>query len=209
MSKKSGNGDSGVVRPYPPADFGWFAPAPEVLAWIKTQILAKDGYLYNPDHDHLIDADVQILWSGVENISKQRQVLGQCEKVFFKGGAWSVARQELQMIQWFGDVPDFLITLDANYCSECDDAEFCALVEHELYHIAQALDKFGAPRFNQQTGEPVFAIRGHDVEEFVGVVRRYGASSAVQKMVEAAKGRPEVAGVNIAKACGTCLMRVA
>lgn len=196
-------------RPYPPTDMGWFAPAPEVLAWIKAQILDKNGYLYNPDHHHLVDADLQILWSGVENISKQRQVLGQCEKVFFKGGAWSVARQELQMIGWFGDVPDFLITLDANYCGECDDAEFCALVEHELYHVAQALDEYGAPRFNQRTGEPVFAIRGHDVEEFHGVVRRYGASPEVQKMIEAAKGRPEVAGVNIAHACGTCLLKLA
>ncbi len=29
------------------------------------------------------------------------------------------------------------------------EAEFCALVEHEPYHLAQELDEFGAPKFTK------------------------------------------------------------
>lgn len=112
------------------------------------------------------------------------------------------------MHEWFGEVPKFIITLAADYCSQCTDLEFCALVEHELYHIGQAKDEFGAPKFNKE-GQPVLAMRGHDVEEFIGVVRRYGASVEVQEMIDAAKKKPEVAGIDIARACGTCLLRLA
>jgi hypothetical protein len=78
---------------------------------------------------------------------------------------------EQQMHEWFGRIPKFIITLAADYCEQCNDLEFCALVEHELYHIAQATDDYGAPKFNKETGMPVLKLRGHDVEEFVGVVR--------------------------------------
>ncbi|MQV46648.1 putative metallopeptidase [Sinorhizobium medicae] len=112
--------------------------------------------------------------------------------------------------QWFGFVPDFIITLDAEYCRACGDAEFMALVEHELYHSAQETDAFGAPKFSPSTGLPVFTIRGHDVEEFVGVVRRYGADAAgVRAIVDAANRPPEIARAQIAHACGTCQLSVA
>lgn len=53
-------------------------------------------------------------------------------------------------------------------------------------------------------------MRGHDVEEFVGVVRRYGARAAgVQAMVDAASAGPQIAAVKIAQAYGTCRLRVA
>nr|WP_271894430.1 putative metallopeptidase [Phyllobacterium sp. IY22] len=47
-------------------------------------------------------------------------------------------------------------------------------MEHELYHAGQDRDSFGAPKFRKSTGLPVFILRGHDIEEFIGVVRRYG-----------------------------------
>lgn len=102
----------------------------------------------------------------------------------------------------------YLITLAADYCAQCTDAEFCALVEHELYHIAQATDEYGAPKFTQE-GLPKLYLRGHDVEEFVGVVRRYGASEEVQQLIDAASRPPEVAKINISRACGTCLLKSA
>ncbi|WP_420376855.1 putative metallopeptidase [Sinorhizobium medicae] len=53
-------------------------------------------------------------------------------------------------------------------------------------------------------------MRGHDVEDFVGVVRRYGADAAgVRAIVDAANRPPEIARANIAHACGTCQLRVA
>ncbi|WEX86485.1 putative metallopeptidase [Sinorhizobium garamanticum] len=63
---------------------------------------------------------------------------------------------------------------------------------------------------HRSIGRPIFAIRGHDAEEFVGVVRRYGAdAAAVRAMVDAANQKPEIARVQIAHACDTCQLRVA
>jgi hypothetical protein len=135
-------------------------------------------------------------------------VLGQCEQMTFRCGPWQKGRQQQQMADWFGMVPEFLITLDARHCLDCSDVDFCALVDHELYHIGQELDDFGSPAFNK-FGLPKLTMRGHDVEEFVGVVRRYGPSADVQRMIDAAKGAPEVGKHNIARACGTCLLKAA
>lgn len=207
---------SGATRPLPPADLVgedaplWttLVPAPEVREWVDLQILQDSGSIHNPDHCHLIDADLEFLWASQAFAKQGRTVLGQCEEVAFRAGGWQKARQEQQFYEWFGRIPKFVITLAADYCSQCSDLEFCALVEHELFHIGHALDEFGVPKFTKE-GLPKLALRGHDVEEFIGVVQRYGASPQVAKMVEAAKQPPDVANTNIARACGTCLLRAA
>lgn len=200
-------------RPTPPADLPeslWLTlrPAPEVWEWIQREILATTGSIHNEEHAHIIDANIGVLWASSAFNKKGRSVLGQAEQVMFRAGGWQKARQEQQMREWFGEEPQFLITLAADYCAQCTDAEFCALVEHELYHIAQATDQYGAPKFTQD-GMPKLEMRGHDVEEFIGVVRRYGASHEVQQLIEAASRPPEVAKINISRACGTCLLKSA
>ncbi|AJQ46424.1 MULTISPECIES: putative metallopeptidase [Pseudomonas] len=197
----------------PPADllespFLILAPAPELWEWIQREILATTGSIHNPEHGHLIDASIGVLWASSSFNKKGRGVLGQAEQLMIRAGGWQKARQEQQMRDWFGEEPEFLITLAADYCSQCTEAEFCALVEHELYHIGHKLDKYGAPAFTQD-GMPKLEMRGHDVEEFVGVVRRYGPSHDVQQLIDAASRPPEVAKINIARACGTCLLRSA
>jgi hypothetical protein len=206
MAKKSAA--PGQTRPLPPHELTRYAPAPEVLKWVRTEILTPGGQLHNPDHEHLEYADIHFLWAPEGFNKAGRTVLGQCEEVTFRCGAWQKGRQQQQMADWFGMVPQFLITLDASHCLTCSDVEFCALVEHELYHAAQELDEFGSPAFTKD-GMPKLMIKGHDVEEFVGVVRRYGAGEDVQRMIDAAKTAPEVAKLNIARACGTCLLKVA
>ncbi|HHS9530465.1 TPA: putative metallopeptidase [Raoultella ornithinolytica] len=205
-------------RPYPPSNFtnpaGFrpfitIIPANEVYSWVSDNILMESGYLYNPDHFHLHMADIAFMWASNAFDKRGRVVLGQCEEVMLRAGGWQKARMEQQMHEWFGRIPKFIITLAADYCEQCNDVEFCALVEHELYHIAQATDDYGAPKFNKETGMPVLKLRGHDVEEFVGVVRRYGASKDVQEMVEAANRPAEVAHIDVARACGTCMLRLA
>ena len=52
-------------------------------------------------------------------------------------------------------------------------------------------------------------MQGHDVEEFVGVVRRYGMSEDVRKLVNAANKNPEISKLDVAHACGTCLLKLA
>ncbi|WP_457265762.1 putative metallopeptidase [Pseudomonas sp. P5_C3] len=205
-------------RPMPPAsilelsglsDFGIrLTPAPEVWEWLSAEILADTGRIHNEDHAHLIDADVRFMWASSHFEKQGRTVLGQTEQVALRAGGWQKARMEQQMMDWFGDVPAYIITLAADYCATCSDADFCALVEHELYHIAQAKDQYGAPKFTQE-GLPKLEMRGHDVEEFVGVVRRYGASPEVQALVDAANSPAEVGEMNISRACGTCLLKSA
>ena len=197
------------VNPTNPQPYISIILANEVHEWLQRQVLSADGELHNPDHTHLIDADICFMWASGAFAKKGRVVLGQAEEVMLRAGGWQKARMEQQMYEWFGRIPKFIITLAADYCSECNDLEFCALVEHELYHIAQATDDFGAPKFNKETGQPVLTLRGHDVEEFTGVVRRYGASKEVQELVDAANAPAEVAHINIARSCGTCMLKLA
>jgi Putative phage metallopeptidase len=120
-------------------------------------------------------------------------------------GKWAKARAELQIIGWFGDIPDFILTFDASYAALCSDAQWCALVEHELSHCGVERDMYGAPKFRKSTGLPAFTLQGHDVEEFIGVVRRYGAAAAdVQAMIDAAAQGPTIAAADIDFACGNC-----
>lgn len=195
-------------RPYPPLDLQRFTPAEGVAQWIQDAILSESGSIHNPDHMHLIDADLVFLWAPGGFTKQMRTVLGQAEQVMINAGGWKGGRQEQQFREWFGYTPEFMITLDAHFCQSCSDAEWCALIEHELYHVAHALDEFGAPKFSR-TGKPKLKLRGHDVEEFIGVVRRYGQSEDVARLVEAAKKKPEVVNFNIAHACGTCIRAAA
>jgi len=197
----------------PPADLlesPWLIlrPAPDVWEWIQQEILATTGSIQNEEHAHLIDANVGVLWASSAFPKKGRTVLGQAEQLMIRAGGWQKARQEQQMRDWFGHDPEFLITLAGDYCAQCSEAEFCALIEHELYHIGHKLDKYGAPAFTDE-GMPKLEMRGHDVEEFVGVVRRYGPSHDVQHLIDAASRPPEVAKINISRACGTCLLKSA
>lgn len=203
-----------LLRPMPPPSLfeddleGGFKPAPEVREWVQNQILSDDGHLYNEDHLHLLEADLHFLWTSVGATKQGMTILGTAEMPMFRGSAWQAARQEFQMREWFGRVPEFLITLQAGYCLQCTDLEFAMLVEHELYHCAHAFDEYGAPKFKRD-GSPKMTIRGHDIEEFVGVVRRYGVTSpAMQELVERVKNGPEVAAVHVARACGTCMLKV-
>jgi hypothetical protein len=205
------------MRPQPPAELleplsaPRFIPAPDIIEWARATFIAPDAELVNEDHAHLNHATLGALWTNVPNGRNGRRIVGQCERGLPQGamGRWAKARAEQQVIGWFGQVPDFILTFDACYWAECSDAEAMALVEHEIYHAGQEIDEFGAPKF-KKTGEPAFGIRGHDIEEFVGVVRRYGAGAAhVEAMVAAAKAGPEISAARIARACGTCALRAA
>lgn len=213
----SENGEiPGLMRPRPPAslfsiessvDRVGFVPAPELQDWIVETFLSEDGPLFNEDHFHLRAARLACLWTTVPNGRAGRTVIGQAEFGQNIGGMgkWQRGRAGQQILEWFEFWPDFLLTFFAPYADECSDAEFCALVEHELYHCGQERDEYGLPRFNKSTGMPSFAMRGHDVEEFVGVVRRYGADAAgVRAMIDAAAEGPAIGAADISFACGTC-----
>lgn len=206
-------------QPMPPAALGeWegaaqvlFLPAPDVRDWLLATFVEEGARLHNPDHKHLLHADLEVLWAAGGFARQGRLVVGTAEQVTFRAGGWQKERQEFQMLQWFGRIPKFLITLDGAYAREASDADFCALVEHEMYHVGHRLDEFGAPDFDKE-GNPKLFLRGHDVEEFVGVVARYGMGDPEGKlaqMVQAANAGPTVKPLRIAQACGTCLLKAA
>ena len=186
-------------------------PAAELEAWARPTFIDEDAPLVNEEHAHLREASLGFLWCAVSNARGGNAVVGQAEIPTIQGGRWAKVRFEQQIVGWFGREPDFLVTLDAGFADQADDATFCALVEHELYHCGQAKDAWGAPRFSKQTGRPIFTMRGHDVEEFVGIVARYGAGAAAGKtmaLVEAASRPPLICSAEIAGVCGTCGRRV-
>lgn len=207
-------------RPMPPLGLGdlsgqaphtTIVPAEGLSLWVQETFIREGAALFNPEHQHLADADLEFLWAGNAFVKQGRTVLGQAEEVMFRAGGWQKERQEQQMREWFGHIPKFLITLAADYCAQASDSDFCALVEHELYHVGQKKDDFGAPAFTRD-GLPKLGIRGHDVEEFLGVVKRYGVGDpggALAQLAGLARGTPEVSRSAIAGACGTCLLKAA
>ena len=183
-----------------------FVPASEPETWMRSTFIDDGAPLQNDDHFHLRFAHIGVLWTSVENGRRGRRVVGQAETGEPAAmGKWARARAVLQVCEWFRAIPDFILTFDAAYASSCSDAQWCALVEHELSHCGVERDAFGAPKFKKSTGLPSFTLVGHDVEEFVGVVRRYGAAAAgVQAMIDAANATPTVAAAAIDAACGNC-----
>lgn len=212
-----------IKRPQAPKNIGEFKtyplnimPAYDMALWVKQTLLNPDSKLFNNDHYHLydfMDGQIQFLWAAAGFTKQMRTIIGQTEQVMFRSSGWQRMRQEQQLYEWFGyDLPEFIITLDANYCAQCSDIEFCALLDHELYHCGHALDEWGMPKFNTKTGLPVLAMRDHDVSEFIGVVERYGTGHVegnLNRLVQAANSKPTIAKVDVAHACGTCLKLVA
>lgn len=83
---------------------------------------------------------------------------------------------EMLLAQFFGAMPDFLITLDLPWWEQATPTEREALIWHELCHIKQETDKFGDPKFDRE-GNPTFGLIEHDVTAFNSEVARYGAWS--------------------------------
>jgi hypothetical protein len=199
-----------TTRPQPPASVAddepeRFEPAAAFADWIRETFIAADGPLSNPHHEHLLDARLGVLWTNAIHVRQMRSILATAEIPQTMGGAWKRGRAEQQLRDWFHCEPDFVLTFYGPEVATLDDRSFCALIEHELYHCAQAKDEFGGPKFHRETGAPIYAIRGHDVEEFTPVVERYGpTSSAVQDIVDAANSTPLLGDGPIDIACGTC-----
>lgn len=193
---------------------GSFLPAPELDAAARRLFIDEDASHAIDEHQHLRQATIGWLWTDAPKKRKGRRIVGFAEIFQPRGAGWARERQEMQIVEWFGRVPDFIITLSAPHVAWClregRPEAACALVDHELCHCAQAVDAFGAPRFNRRTGRPVFTIKGHDVEQFVGVVERWGTTSAEEEAFARAAGRqPTFGPAQAAGICGTCLRRAA
>lgn len=189
--------------------FPTFAPAHELKDWVRRTFIDKDAELVNPDHQHLRVADILFVWSSV-NFKRQGQVVvgtaqpgkqrpsGPGQKEFIE--SWYLAWNKNQ-------IPDFIITICAPYVVDASPDQICALIEHELYHCGQQKDEFGFPKYSRTTGMPKFAMCGHDVEEFVGVVKRYGdlGDPAMLQLKDALNSKPSIRpsqSKNVVCGCG-------
>ena len=138
-----------------------------------------------PEHSHLKDASVEWLFRTEPQIKQGRQILGMCYMPTVTGGlrdffVWMVERM-------FGHFPDFLIVLDYEYWQASSPLLREILVYHEMCHAVQARDKYDAPKFDKD-GLPVWALKGHDVEEFSSVVRKYGPwNDGIKEFLDAAR----------------------
>jgi hypothetical protein len=204
-----------TLRPWPPTELvdtleAQFEPSQGLEEFVDRTFMNDQSPLFNPDHAHLVEASIGYLWTNVSATRQMIAIAGMTEipKPPAQSSQWAKERYKLQLRQWFGtDRLDFVITIDANYAKQASDIAFCALIDHELYHCAQKLDEFGSPKFNKETGLPYYGLLGHDVEEFVGIVRRYGANAGAGKTAEfikAAKKKAEIAELDVKAICGSC-----
>jgi hypothetical protein len=196
-------------RPMPPDDMAFgvpaFAPIAELDDFVRSTFLDQASPLCIEEHEHLLQARIGYLWAGVEAVDKGREILGTAQLLTPPQKKWSSLRARFQLEEWFGSI-DFLITLSAPYCLECSDAHFLALLDHELMHCHYQVE-FDSPKLGRD-GIPMWAVRAHDVEQFVGVVARWGARAAgVEQLVRAAQKKPRFTELDIDEVmlgCGTC-----
>lgn len=141
---------------------------------IPTEIhQAPDAYhiaqpLIRQHHPHLLKARILWLVSSSKRTREGRVQLGVGKKLspearFLSSGAESVE-----------DGYDYLVTLSAALWRKLDDQAKAALIDHELCHLVRK------QTVNRRTGKVTesWARRGHDLEEFVEIVKRHGLWSA-------------------------------
>jgi hypothetical protein len=203
-----------MKRPLPPPDMAQygspaFLPADGMDEFVRATFLDQDSPLFIPEHEILAQATFGYLWAAPEAKDRNRMIVGTAQLMRPPQKKWTSLRALFQVEQWFGDI-DFLITLSVPYvtASHVTEAEVLALIDHELCHCCQD-ERDGAPLFRQDTGEPIWGMRSHDVEQFIGPVRRWGAGPAgVTELVSAAQQPPlfgEVDIRSVVEGCGTCL----
>lgn len=81
-----------------------------------------------------------------------------------KWDKWGTIQRVGKMQREAGIDADYILTLNADAWPKMSEKQHKALVDHELYHMALKKSKKGT----------IFALRHHDVEEFVEIVKRYG-----------------------------------
>lgn len=161
-------------------------PAAFALAHDPAVLAAR--VLRLPEHANLLENEVHIgyVFRGTPKEKGGKTELGSVHVVrsMFQGGFKDMA---LQMLETFlGHLPEFLVVLDAQWWTQASDRQREALIFHELCHIKQKLDQYGAPRFDRD-GNPVFGIVEHDITAFNDEVARYGAwTPSIQQFLNTA-----------------------
>jgi hypothetical protein len=123
--------------------------------------------LVEKHHEHLAGARIALAWHlGWKVDADGCRTLGKCKKA-------SDLDRELAR----GDNAwDFVIMLDSGWWnnSNVPQKHRIALLDHELCHAQQRVDKNTAEQVEDERGRKLWRTRKHDIEEFSEVVRRHG-----------------------------------
>lgn len=111
-------------------------------------------------HPDISDAKIALAWrKGTKEDKDGHLTLGRCMKA---------SDLQRELVDW-----DFVIILNFEAWAGFDKPKKLALLDHELMHADQAVDKDGEPKVDPK-GRKVWRIRKHDVEEFSAIVKRHG-----------------------------------
>src|SRR5579872_1256574 len=124
-------------------------------------------------HAELLEAKVAYVFRDAEVTDGGKVVAASAHLAQFHFKYWA------RFVRWsisqmVGFEPDFIMLIDRNMWDGYDERQKLALVDHELCHMRQKRTAEGDPMFNQQTGEPLWMIAAHDIEEFNDVIERHG-----------------------------------
>ena len=129
-----------------------------------------------PEHAPLLEHEVSFGWL-MRNTPKEKG--GKVEmgsvhavKTMAQGAFKDLFGMMLERL--LGYTPTYIIVLDRDWWSQASDDKRSALLFHELCHVKQSVDEFGALKFDKD-GYPVFRIVDHDITAFNAEVERYGA----------------------------------
>lgn len=144
--------------------------------------------LTHAEHKHIRENEitVEFLFRAEPKSKGGKSVLGSvhlptCQGVLRDLFEWLLAKH-------CGYMPHFLCVLDLGFWESVDPNIREALLWHEMCHIKQDLDQYGAPKFNKQTGEPTYGLVEHDITAFNSEVERYGSwSPDIEDFLQAAR----------------------
>ncbi len=158
---------------------------------VSYELIARGGIIGHPmyalleelvdkHHEDLHQARIALAWctSWKRNVDGQ-MILGKCKK------ASDLDREVSEF--------DFVILLNRTFWTHTavSDLQRRALLDHELHHAALVLDERGEP-VEDERGRKVYRVRKHDIEEFTGVVQRYGCYKADLELFAKALRKSEV-----------------
>ena len=104
-----------------------------------------------------------------------------------QGEAWKRSLFEIGLGLILGFEPSLLVIIQEQEWAVSEHNERRRLIFHELMHFRQKENrKTGAPMFNQMTGEPVWEVVLHDVEQFNRVVELFGPDGRDMRHMSAA-----------------------
>lgn len=131
------------------------------------------------EHSHLRDASVGYAFRDDELRRQGRTIYAeailverilQSEKRYGRIVRWALLHHILKVEA----LPDFLVLIDRNIWEGMDPESKLALIDHELMHCWFMTEDDGETPKLTESGCYRWTIRGHDVEEFCGVIQRNG-----------------------------------